>query len=569
MVTTARAVRHRVAARSIVRELGRGLKDPWRVGPAAIACCVLVPILCLPWLALFPEENIWPHLFRTVLPNYVMSTLELMIGVGVGTLLLGVSTAWIVTMYHFPGVRVFAWALLLPLAMPAYVVAYVYTDLLEFAGPVQSALRAAFAWNSVKDYWFPEIRSLGGAVVVMTFVLYPYVYLLARSAFLEQSVASLEASRTLGCAPWRAWWRVALPSARPAIAVGVALVLMETLNDFGTVDFFGVASMTTGIYDVWLNMGNLGGAAQIASVMLVFVVALIMVERSSRRRQRHFGSHPGRRSVHRVALVGWHRGAAVSLCTVTVAVGFLLPLSVLAWYSVRNFKQAWTDEFVGYAINSFVLASGAAITTLVLGMGLAYAVRLRAGAWSQAVSRIASLGYAVPGAVLAIGVIVPLAAFDNALDGYLRQNWGVSTGLLLSGTAFTIGFAYVVRFLAVAAGGIEASLGKVTPSMDMAARTLGVGPGKTFVRVHLPLIRSGMLGAATLVFVDCMKELPATLILRPFNFDTLATHLYQFASDEQIELAALGALTIVAVGLAPVVLLSGTMGAGRARVPEK
>jgi iron(III) transport system permease protein len=537
----------------------RLLRDPWRLAPAAIAFLVAVPIASLPILAFFPEENIWPHLLSTVLPRYVLTTVALMAGVGLGTVLLGVLSAWLVTMYRFPGSGLLEWALLLPLAMPAYVVAYVYTDLLEFAGPVQSALRSLFGWDTVRDYWFPEIRTLGGAVAMMSVVFYPYVYLLARSAFLEQPVAALEASRTLGCTPWGAFLRVALPSARPAIAVALALVLMETLNDFGTVDFFGVQTMTVGVYDVWLNMGNLGGAAQIACVMLVFVVALVLLERGSRRRHRHYsarGSHdPGSRS----ELRGWRRAGATAFCTAGVALGFLIPTVVLGYHAARYWGRAWTPEFSRFAANSFLLASAAALVTLALGMVLAYGARLREGRYVAVVMRLACLGYAVPGAVLAIGVLVPFAALDNTIDALARRWFDVSTGLVLSGTPLAILFAYAVRFLTVPAGSIESSLSKVTPSMDMASRTMGCGPAETFVRVHLPLIRGGMLAAATIVFVDCMKELPATLLLRPFNFDTLATHIYQYASDEQIEMAALGALTIVLVGLAPVVILSRSM----------
>ena len=534
-------------------------RDPWRIGPTVVALAVAIPILCLPWLAAYPEENIWPHLIATVLPGYVSTTFELMLGVGGGTVFIGVASAWLVTMYRFPGSRFFQWALLLPLAMPAYVVAYVYTDLLEFAGPVQSALRELSGWRSSKDYWFPEVRSLGGAVGVMSLVFYPYVYLLARGAFLEQSIASLEASRTLGCSSWGAFRRVALPGARPAIAVGLALVLMETLNDFGTVDFFGVQTMTAGIYDVWLNMGNLGGAAQIATAMLAFVIVLVTIERASRRQQRHYSAHGIQRPNAPGSLSGCRGHLATWFCGLVVTFGFLIPLLVLALYSAQHLGDSWTPEFARFAANSFLLALGATIIAVFLGMSLAYGVRLRDGPYARAAARVASLGYAVPGAVLAIGVLIPFASFDNAVDGFARQWLGVSTGLVLSGTPLAVLFAYVVRFLAVPAGAIESSLTKVTPSMDMAARTMGFGPTATFRRVHFPLIRSGMLAAATIVFVDCMKELPATLLLRPLNFDTLATHLYQFASDEQIETAALGALTIVLVGLAPVVILSRAM----------
>lgn len=527
-----------------------------------LTVCTLIialPVLSLPFLAAFPAENIWPHLVSTVLPGYVATTLRLMLGVGALTFLIGVATAWFVTMHRFPGQAFFRWALLLPLAMPAYVVAYVYTDLLEYAGPVQRGLRALAGWHSAREYSFPEIRSLGGAIVVMGLVFYPYVYLLARGAFLEQSVASLEASRTLGCSPWAAFRRVALPGARPAIAVGLSLVLMETLNDFGTVDFFGVNAMTAGVFDVWLNMDNLGGAAQLSLVMLIFVIALVTIERLSRRRQRHYTPRAVRRPAEPSRLRGWQAAGAFGLCAIPVGFGFFIPVAILARYALRNLPEAFDGAFVRHAANSFWLALGSAVLTLIVGMAYAYAMRLRPQPYIRCLARSASLGYAVPGAVLAIGVLVPFAAIDNSVDAAAREWLGVSTGLLLSGTPLAILFAYSVRFLTVSLGGIESSLAKVTPSMDMAARTLGLRPGQVFLRVHLPLIRVGMLAAGTIVFVDCMKELPATLLLRPFDFDTLATHLYQFASDEQIEQAALGALTIALVGLAPVVVLSRTM----------
>lgn len=540
-------------------ELVLSTSPTFRWGPFIITGLVAVPIVCLPLLAFFPQENIWPHLFDTVLPRYISTTLTLMFGVGLGCLVLGTSTAWLVTMCRFPGCALFRWALLLPLAMPAYVVAYVYTDLLEFAGPVQTTLRALFEWESARSYWFPEVRSLGGATAMLTLVLYPYVYMLARAAFINQSVSALEASRLLGSSAWGAFWRVALPSARPAIAVGLALVLMETLNDFGTVDYFGVQTLTAGIYDVWLNMSNIGGAAQIAVVMLLFVVALITLERFSRRRQAAHMTRTSREPPAEVELTGAKRAGAIALCTVVVGLGFVLPAAVLVRYVWLEGSAGWTPEIARFAFNSVWLAAGAAIITVSLGMLLAYSLRLHPRGWARIFVRVATLGYAIPGAVLAIGVLVSFAAFDNALDARMREWFGVSTGLLLSGTGAAILFAYVVRFLAIPAGSIDTSLDKITPAMDMASRTLGSGPGATFRRVHIPLIRGGMFAAATIVFVDCMKELPATLMLRPFNFDTLATHLYQFASDEQIEAAALGALIIVVVGLAPVIILSRSL----------
>jgi iron(III) transport system permease protein len=550
-------------SRQFFAPASRWRPNPWTAATLLVALVVAVPILSIPWLALFPRENIWPHLASTVLPGYVLTTLGLMLGVTFGVLTMGVTSAWLVTMCRFPGRRIFEWALLLPMAVPAYVIAYVYTDLLEYAGPVQSFLRHLFGWQNAADYWFPEIRSLAGAVAMMSLVLYPYVYLLSRAAFLEQSVGLLDASRTLGCGPWATFFRVSLPMARPSIATGVALALMETLNDVGTVDFFAVHTLTFGIYDVWLNMGNIGGAAQIAMVMLVFVMILLTIERQSRRRHKHYQSSGRLKALPAHRLEGGRAHLAFVACLLPVAAGFIVPMVVLLSNSIRYFDESWTPEFLRYALNSLALSSAAAAAAICVALLLAYGKRLVNSRTVSCAVSLSSFGYAVPGAVLAIGVIIPLAGFDNALDALLREHFGISSGLLFSGTVFALLFAYVVRFLAVALGSVDASLSKVTPAMDMAARTLGHGPMDTFFKVHLPLIRGGVLIGVLVVFVDCMKELPATLILRPFNFDTLATYVYQFASDELIEQASLGALGIVLAGLIPVVVLSRVITATR------
>ena len=480
-----------------------------------------------------------------------------MLGVGVSVLITGVTTAWLITMCRFPGHRIFEWLLLLPMAFPAYVIAYAYTDLLEYSGAVQGFLRHVFDWQTPQDYWFPEIRSLGGAIALMGVVLYPYVYLLARASFLEQSVNVLEVSRVLGHSPWRTFFRVSLPTARPAIAIGVALALMETLNDFGTVDFFAVQTMTAALFDVWLGMGSLTGGAQIATSMLVFVVLLISIERFSRRQQKVYQQATSRfRDLPSYHLRGSSRLIAFTVCLLPVLVGFVIPLMVLIRLASIYFDVSWSPDFRYYALNSLLLSAVAAGLALLVALVIAYGQRLRGGRIIAVATRIASLGYAVPGAVLGVGVLIPFALFDNAVDAFFRQYFGISTGLLLSGTLVAVIFAYVVRFLAIALGQVESSLAKISPSMDMAARTLGYRAGETLVRYHMPLIRGGMLTAVTIVFVDCMKELPATLILRPFNFETLATHVYWFASDEMLGEAALGSLTIVLVGLLPVALLS-------------
>ncbi len=545
--------------------LSRFFRNPWFLSSAFIAFMVGLPIIAVFYLAFYPEENIWPHLLDTVLPGYIFNTLILMTGVGSLSLFMGVGAAWLVTMCKFPGRKILEWALLLPFAVPAYVIAYVYTDLLEYAGVVQGTLRDLFGWGSYQDYWFPEIRSMGGAITMMALVLYPYVYLMSRAAFLEQSMSLFSVSRNLGHTPLQSFLRVSLPVARPAIAVGLSLVLMETLNDFGTVDFFAVKTLTAGLYDTWLNMGNLGGAAQIASLMLIFVVTLIYMERFSRRKQKQFESKNQGQSLEQFQLIGVKAVAATLFCLLPVVAGFLIPVSVLGYYAYLYFDVSWTSKFVSYALNSFTLSVIAAVITIIIGVTLAYSKRLNSEGATNILVRFSGLGYAMPGAVLAVGIIVPFAAFDNALDDFLRQYFGVSTGLLLSGTTFAIIFAYTVRFLAVSAGAVESSLTKVTPSMDMASRSLGRNNLSTLLRVHLPIIRGGILTAALVVFVDCMKELPATLILRPFNFETLATHVYQLASDELLEQSALASLIIVLVGIMPVIFLNKSISSTRAR----
>lgn len=521
-----------------------------------VAFIVCLPLFSVAYVALNPEENIWPHLADTVLPRYIRATLGLLLGVGVMTTLLGVASAWLVAMCNFPGRRLFEWALLLPFAVPAYVIGYVYADMLEYSGWVQGMLRGWFGWQSAQDYWFPEIRSLGGAICMLSLVLYPYIYLLARTAFLEQSESLLMASRSLGCSPWRSFWRISLPVTRPAIAVGLSLVLLETINDYGTVNHFGVQTLTQGLFDTWYNMGNIGGAAQIAVCTMSFVALLIWLERRSRARQKHYQAGEKYRRLSQFQLRGVKAWAAAGFCLALVAAGFLIPATVLAVYAWQYFGESWTPAFVGYIGNSFLLSALAALGTILLGLILAYARRLNQSALTRSIIALSSLGYAMPGAVLAIGILIPFGAFDNSLDSFLSEYFGISTGLLFSGTIFAVFSAYVVRFLAVSVGALQSGLDQVTPSMDMAARSLGKSPLRVLLQVHMPLLRRGLLTAAVIVFVDCMKELPATLILRPFNFETLATHVYQYASHEMIKQSALGSLLIVLIGLAPVILMN-------------
>lgn len=530
----------------------------WAVGATLAALVVATPILTVLVLAFTDSSDIWTHLWNTVLGLYVERTLTLMGGVGLGTLVIGTGTAWLVTMYRFPGVRIFEWALLLPLAVPAYVLAFVVTDQLEYAGTLQSTLRAVFGWKTPRDYWFPEIRSMGGAISVMTLVLYPYVYLLARAAFLEQSVCVLEVSRTLGKTAWQSFIKVAVPLARPSIVVGVMLVLMEVINDYGTVEFFAVRTFTAGIFDVWLNMNSIGGAAQLSSVLLVFVLLLILGERSARRGRRFHHTSSKYSELPTQKLTGWRAAAAIVACALPVLLGFVLPASVLGRYAVIYYERTLEADFLTFVANSLTLSVSAAVAAVIVGLFLAYAVRLSRGPWVRFAARTASIGYAVPGAILAVGVLWPTGAVDQGLT-WAGAHFGLALGGMLIGTVAPVVYGYLVRFLALSYGTAEASLGKITPSMDGAARTLGAGPLDALRRIHFPLMRGSLLTAAMLVFVDCMKELPLTIILRPFNFETLATFVFQYASQELLEDAALGALTIVAAGIIPVVVLSVTI----------
>ena len=556
----------------VVSSANPGLSQPllakrtskrWLISAVLTTAIVALPVLSVIFLALFPDENIWPHLIETTLPRYLTTTIKLMIGVGALTLLIGLATAWAVTMCEFPGRKFFEWALLLPFAVPAYVIAYVYTSLLDYAGPVQRGLREWFGWQNASDYWFPEIRSLEGAILMIGLVLYPYVYLLGRAAFLEQSPSLFAVSRSLGHSALSTFFRVVLPIARPAIAVGLSLVLMETLNDFGTVDFFAVQTLTRGLFDTWMNLGNLGGAAQIATTMLIFVVILVTLERYSRRRQQQYAARDNRDPIHRFTMSFPRQMICVVVCAVPLIFGFIIPGATLGYYAWEYFDVSWNPDFIQNTFNSLFLSSAAALTTLIIGVTLAYSRRLHNTRGMQILMRLSSLGYAMPGAVLAVGVIVPLAGFDNWLDSLMRDYLGVSTGLLLSGTAFALIFAYTVRFLAVSAGSVESALQKITPSMDMASRSLGHTPGKTLINVPLPMLRGTLVTAALVVFVDCMKELPATLILRPFNFDTLAVQAHRLASDERLEGAAVPSLVILAVGLLPVILICRQVGRRR------
>jgi iron(III) transport system permease protein len=532
--------------------LTRWRPDLWTVAVSAIALLILAPILVVLSSVFTNTQSVWQHLLTTVLPDYLLSSLLLALGVGIVSLLIGVATAWLVTMCQFPGRRYFQWLLLLPLAAPAYILAYVYTELLEFYGPVQSTLRAIFGWTAIDEYWFPPIRSIGGAIAILSFVLYPYIYLLTRVAFLEQSVRTLEASRSLGCSPWQSFWKVALPLARPAIVAGLALVLMETLNDFGTVQYFAVNSFSVGIYRTWFGMGERVAACQLSALLLGFILLLLFMEQRSRQQTRYYQTLGQRITPY--TLQGWRAIAATVTCIVPIAIGFLIPSGRLLQLSIAT--QNFGQRFWQLAGHSLTVAMVTAAIAVILALIMAYGSRLRQSRLLQTAVRVAAIGYAIPGAVIAVGILFPLGAVDNGIDAWMRSTFNVSTGLLLSGTIAALVFAYLVRFLAVSYNTVDSSLHRIKPNLDEAARSLGKGSTNILLKIHAPLMQSGLLTAAILVFVDVMKELPATLIVRPFNFDTLAIEVYRLAADERLSEAALPALAIVAVGILPVILLS-------------
>ncbi|MDC0033013.1 iron ABC transporter permease [Alphaproteobacteria bacterium] len=544
---------NRSAAAGFFSRQGNG--SLWCIVALFIAVCVSIPVLVVTSSVFVPTGEVWNHLATTVLPRYMANSALLVVGVGVGTFVVGVGTAWLVTMYRFPGCSVFEWALILPFAVPAYVLAYTYTGIFEFAGPVQTMMREVFGWSR-HDYWFPEVRSLGGAIWMMTFVLYPYVYLLSRAAFIEQSVCVIEVSRTLGCGRLESFVSVGLPLARPAIVAGMTFALIETLNDFGTVQYFAVDTLTTGIFRTWIGLGQPVAAAQLAAILMTFVFAVILLERWTRGNRKVHHTSTRHQMLPRFKLpVAMALGASL-ICFLPIVFGFLLPGSALVVWSIETAGEMLNADFMTYAFNSFLLAAVTAFLAVLIGLFLAYGQRLRPGLIMTTAIRISSLGYAIPGAVIAVGVLIVYTSVDRTTDGWFKEVFGFSTGLLLTGTIAGVVIAYLVRFLAISLSTADAGLAKITPNMDAAARTLGHAPGTVLLRVHAPLMWGSVLTAAMLVFVDVMKELPATIILRPFNFDTLAIRAYQLASDERLADSSNSALAIVLVGIIPVIALS-------------
>ncbi|MFN3643104.1 MAG: ABC transporter permease [Gemmobacter sp.] len=531
----------------------------WSVGAVIVSLLAVLPVAAVLSRLALPADGVSAHLAQTVLAGYVANSLMLAAGVVAGSVAIGVGAAWIVSTADFPGRRIAEWALILPMTVPGYVIAIVYFDLLTYAGPVQTWLRGVTGWGR-GDYWFPPVASVGGAAVLLAFVLYPYVYLLARAAFLMQARHLMEAARSLGVGPLGALSRVAVPLARPAIAAGAGFVAMETLADYGTVSQLGVPTLTTGIFRTWYGAGSPVAAAQLAALLLGIVVAVVALERVGRGGRRFAGNGGGQGALmSRVRLRGWAAAAAMVLCGLPVFLGFLLPVAELLRLHLSVGDSMWGPRFFAFARNSLVLAGGSAALLVALGLFLAYAQRVDGGRAVRVATRVAGFGYAVPGAVVAVGLLLALGAADSAIDRAARAAFGVSTGLIFTGSVVALLFAYAVRFLAIALNSLEAGLARIPPRMDDAARSLGHGAGATLVRVHAPLLRTSVLSAAIFVFSDVMKELPATLIVRPFNFDTLAVRVFRLAADARIAEASTAALCIIAAGILPVVLLSRAM----------
>ncbi len=525
------------------------------VATALLALMVLLPIAAVISSLFDTSQGSLNHLVSTILPELVLNTLGLVFMVGLGTAVVGTGTAWLVSACRFPGSRILQWMLLLPLAMPAYIIGYAYTDFLVFAGPLQTGLREMFGWTR-HDYWFPDIHSLWGVSVMLVLVLYPYVFFLARTAFQEQSRGLLDVARTLGRNPWNVFGTVALPMARPAVAAGVALALMEAIADFGTVQYFGVQTFTTAIYRTWFGMGDRVAAAQLASGLLAFVFLLVTLEHWSRSRQAYYDTSSRVLKPQPVLLRGWAAVFAFVACAIPVLLGFFLPVLILLDLHVDGGDGFLGNRLTIYAGNSFLLAGAAAIVVTSCAMLTGYCLRRAAGGFAGNLVRLSTLGYAIPGTIIAVGVLIPLGAFDNWLDDMMRNRFGVSTGLVLSGSIIALLYAYAVRFLAVANSAIESGFKRIPVHIDDVARTLGCTRRGVIMMVHLPLLRRSVLMSAAIVFVDVLKELPATLIVRPFNFDTLAVRVYQLASDERLNEAATGSLVIVAIGLVPIFLLT-------------
>lgn len=536
-----------------------GLARSWSLAGYAVATILVLPLVALILQALQPDEAVFGHLMATVLPTYIINSLLLIFWVSLGALLLALPCAWLMARCEFVGRRYLQWALLLPLAMPGYIVAYVYTDLLDYAGPVQRSLRTIFSWSSPQDYFFPDIRTLGGAACMLSLVLFPYIYLLARTAFMEQSLSLAHASRIMGCSPWQSFWRLSLPMARPALAVGVALVAMETAADFATVNYFAVPTLTTAVYDTWLGYGNLTAAAKLSAIILLVVFSLIGFERFARRKQQLFQKQSRIQAIDLYRLSTAQTAVALSFCATLLLLAFLLPFGILLSYAIGYFEQSWDKSFWLLSLNSLSLALITSLICCLIALLLMFVRRISPRSSDALPSRLASTGYALPGTVLAIGVLVPLTMLDFAINDLADLLGLDGPGLILTGSVVALIFAFCVRFVAIAIGSVESSYKRISPSLDMVSLTMGQDPRQLLQRVHLPLLGKGLFAGALLVFIESMKELPAALLLRPIGFENLATYVFQFVSDEKLEHGALAAIVIVLVGLVPLICLNRSL----------
>ncbi|WP_425475504.1 ABC transporter permease [Mesorhizobium quangtriensis] len=548
-------------ARAVKRPHHPGL----RLGALLVCAIVLLPVISLAYVALSGTGEDWPHLVRNVLPGASVTTFNLLVMVAIGTSSIGVASAWMMVAYEFPFRRTLSWALVLPLSVPAYLAAYAFAEFFHFSGPVQTFYRSIFGFQSARDYWFPDIRSTAGCALVLSSVLYPYVYLTTRIVFLMQGRNIADVARTLGAKPGRVFWRVLLPVARPAIVAGVALALMETINDIGAAEYLGVRTLTVAVYQTWLARGSLEGGAQIALIMLLLVFAILGAEQWARSNQRfhtgratHMKAHPPR-----VVLKGFRGPLATLLVTLPVLLGFGIPVFVFGQYAMRRLDQFASPELANAFFNTVMTASTTAVITVALALFLLNATRLVRSPDVAVTVRLASIGYALPGGILGLGLLFVLARFDNTLDSFMRTYFDRSTGLLLMGSAAGIVIACTIRFLALAEGSIRSGLEKLPGRLDEAARSLGRTPMQSAVSVLLPLLAPAILTAAVLVFVDTAKELSATILLRPFGFSTLATHVYENASRSQPQDGAAAALVIIATALVPVLVLSRALARDR------
>lgn len=520
-----------------------------------------MPVVALAWFAWVPESHSWLHLKETVLADYISHSLWLSVGVALGTFLIGVSTAWLTTMYRFPFSRFFQWALLLPMAMPAYIIAFTYTGMLDPAGPLQFHLRELMGWE-YGSYWFPSVTHVGGAITMLSLVLYPYVYLLSRASFLEQSLCVLDVGRTLGLGPFQRFFRIALPLARPGIVAGVSIAVMETLADYGTVKYFGISTFTTGIFRTWFGLDDPAGAARLSGLLLGFVFIALTIERYSRSRQRFHHTSQRHQALTAKPLRGLPATLAAIACALPLLLGFIIPISQLGLWAAESWHSI-DAHFLTLSWNSLWVAATAAVVATALAAILVYGLRLHPQ-WPQRLAvRSAGLGYAIPGTVIAVGVMIPAGQFDH----WLNQHWptaiGAAPGLVLSGTFIALIFAYCLRFMAVSLQALESGMGRIKPNIDEAANSLGARRWRILQALHLPMLRGSLLTALLLVFVDVLKELPATLVMRPFDFNTLAVRAFELASDERLAEAALPSVAIVLTGLLPVLLLSRSIARSR------